>query len=442
MSTEIAVPDRDPATLGLRLHALRTTRGLTQRELAEPRYTAAYVSSVESGRRMPSGDALTHFADRLGVPATELATGRSPAEAVRADLALTEADRTAAHDPAGAEHVYRLAATGADDPGQVARGWLGLGRLALLQGDPQTAERHFERAEPPEGSPPWLRADATAGRAATLRQRGEHRYAAYLLANTRDDLVRAGLPDPIALLVLHTELAVCHGELGDEDAAASAAEAALSLAGSPDPDHVTALHLTVARTLLDDGQLTAAAIAAEQARQAIRQALLRVELAFCHRARGRGRWTAGDPVGGVADLTIAHDILTSAAATELALDTGVELAEAYRAVGRPDQATPLLNAALTAGGDGPRVARAARVLGMLAADAGDADSAHRHLRAAVARYHRTGPRHELAATTLLLANLLEKRGRADETLDILRTALARVEQLAVETGTGTTTSAR
>ncbi|MEV7230711.1 hypothetical protein AB0M79_27355, partial [Polymorphospora sp. NPDC051019] len=44
-----------------------------------------------------------------------------------------------------------------------------------------------------------------------------------------------------------------------------------------------------------------------------------------------------------------------------------------------------------------------------------------------------------AATTLLLANLLEKQGRADEAIDLLRTALARVEQLAAETGTGSTT---
>ena len=59
--------------IGTRLRRLRTARGLTQKELAAPRYTHAYVSSIESGRRRPSLEALEHFASKLGVPVEELA---------------------------------------------------------------------------------------------------------------------------------------------------------------------------------------------------------------------------------------------------------------------------------------------------------------------------------------------------------------------------------
>ncbi|NUS53369.1 MAG: helix-turn-helix transcriptional regulator, partial [Streptomycetaceae bacterium] len=45
-------------TFGERIRRLRVHKGLTQRALAEPGYTAAYVSSVEAGRREPSGEAM------------------------------------------------------------------------------------------------------------------------------------------------------------------------------------------------------------------------------------------------------------------------------------------------------------------------------------------------------------------------------------------------
>ena len=47
--------------IGKRLRRLRLARGLTQRELAEPMYTHAYVSTIEAGRRQPSQRALAHF---------------------------------------------------------------------------------------------------------------------------------------------------------------------------------------------------------------------------------------------------------------------------------------------------------------------------------------------------------------------------------------------
>ena len=40
----------DPETIGRRVQRLRRERGLTQRQLAEPAYTPAYVSTLEAGR--------------------------------------------------------------------------------------------------------------------------------------------------------------------------------------------------------------------------------------------------------------------------------------------------------------------------------------------------------------------------------------------------------
>src|SRR5690348_8394681 len=73
----------EAAEIGRRVLRLRTERGLTQRQLAEPAYTAAYVSTLESGKVRPSEAALRHLATRLGVSYEELTTGRDPHDAVR-----------------------------------------------------------------------------------------------------------------------------------------------------------------------------------------------------------------------------------------------------------------------------------------------------------------------------------------------------------------------
>ncbi len=74
--------------IGSRLRRLRVARGLTQKELAAPAYTHAYVSTIESGRRNPSRGALEHFAAKLGVDVDELETGRPADLSARLELVL------------------------------------------------------------------------------------------------------------------------------------------------------------------------------------------------------------------------------------------------------------------------------------------------------------------------------------------------------------------
>lgn len=57
--------------LGTELRRLRTSRGLTQAQLASP-LTRAYVCAVERGRITPSLGSLLLFARRLEVPVSDL----------------------------------------------------------------------------------------------------------------------------------------------------------------------------------------------------------------------------------------------------------------------------------------------------------------------------------------------------------------------------------
>ena len=66
----------DPIAVGERLRQAREAAGLTQRELSFEGCTAAYVSRIEAGARVPSLQILHEFAKRLGVTPEYLATGQ------------------------------------------------------------------------------------------------------------------------------------------------------------------------------------------------------------------------------------------------------------------------------------------------------------------------------------------------------------------------------
>ena len=63
------------ADVGARIRSLRTAKGLTQAQLADPLYTKAYISMLESGRTRASMKALEHIAAALGVKPSDLLGG-------------------------------------------------------------------------------------------------------------------------------------------------------------------------------------------------------------------------------------------------------------------------------------------------------------------------------------------------------------------------------
>src|SRR5436305_611570 len=72
------MPDQSQAvgeTIGQRLKRLRLDRHMSQRELAAPGVSYAYISRIEAGTRQPSVKALRRLAAKLGVSADYLETG-------------------------------------------------------------------------------------------------------------------------------------------------------------------------------------------------------------------------------------------------------------------------------------------------------------------------------------------------------------------------------
>ncbi|GGZ12825.1 helix-turn-helix domain-containing protein [Streptomyces poonensis] len=437
------MPERDdPETIGRRVQQLRAQRGLTQRQLAQPAYTPAYISTVEAGRVRASDQALNHIAGRLGVAYEELATGRPAHLATELRLRLTDAQRTLATGEAQiAAESYATLLKEAEEHGLVAEqaaALLGLGECGLDTGDLTVALTYFERAERTLADAPLpARVPAVRGRVVAHYLAGELRYACYLLETTLDELNRGGLHDPDALLLLYASAIAPYMDLGAHARAAQAAELALALAPQvKDPVLVARMHRQVARTLIAEGRTAEADASLAKAAELYRQLQIRTELANCHWMRGYLYAQNGELARAESELREARTMLSARRATLYLSQVTVELADVLHRRGASEEAAGLLHEVL---GDlssergAVHSAAAHRLLGIIAEDARDTESAEEHYVRALSLLERAGAAGDLADLCRLLGDLLRRTGRVEAALDAYRTGLGH------RTAPGTTT---
>ncbi|KDN22555.1 helix-turn-helix domain-containing protein [Amycolatopsis rifamycinica] len=410
-------------SVGERLRELRTERGLTQRELAGPQYSAAYVSSVETGVRTPSGDALRFFAQQLGVDPDELLGGRSPRELIELDLELIEtAERFLAGDARRATprmQRIRRRAERLDRPRQagIALLWL----AGYSTGDIRT--KYVADAETAlAGEPPPVRAMVVPLRAAVLTGWGEVQYSVHLLETCHAELLRDGYPQPSMLLTLRACLAERHLRQGDLERAAEYAGSALRLTrGGPAVlAELTRSHVEVCRSHLAADRFADAAASVAAAYDLMQERALHPAMAYCLLARARVRGRSGDVEGALADLGAARE---TAWPDDVPAIT-VELAGEHLAAGRLETAAALLDQIRPAVAAGTPLAAELRLqLGSLAKARGDARRAVEDLRAAVELATGLDARGVLVRALRPLSELLGETGKPAEAADVLRNGL-------------------
>ncbi|MDQ0600325.1 tetratricopeptide (TPR) repeat protein [Streptomyces canus] len=432
----------DPETIGRRVQRLRVERGLTQRQVAEPAYSAAYVSTLEAGRVRPSDQALRHLAERLGVEVDELATGRPAHLVTDLRLRIVEAQRTLATgeaEEATRQYAALLAEADALRIVEVrAAALLGLGECAVETGELVEGRQYFERAEQTLANAPLpARVPALRGRALSHYLAGELRYAVYLLESTLDELNRGGLHDPDALLLLYASIIGPYMDMGAHARAAQAAEFALALAPQAgDPALVARMHRSVARTLIAEGRVAEADASLAKAAELYRQLQLRTELANCHWMRGYVYAQNNELERAEDELRQALTMLSASRAALYSSQAAVELADVLHRRGKSDEAAALLQDVL---GDlssergAVHSAAAHRLLGIIAEDARDPEAAEEHYVRALSLLERAGAAGDLADLCRLLGDLLRREGRVEAALDAYRTGLGH------RTAPGTTT---
>ncbi|MEV7136963.1 helix-turn-helix domain-containing protein [Streptomyces tauricus] len=432
----------DPGIIGRRVQQLRTERGLTQKQLAEPAYTPAYVSTLEAGRVRPSEEALRHIAERLGIAYEELATGRPAHLATDLRLRLTDAQRTLATGEAEiAAEQYTALLAEAEAHGlnaECAAALLGLGECAMDTGDLATARLRFEESEKRLADEPLpVRVPALRGRAVSHYLAGELRYACYLLESAIDELNKGGLHDPDALLLLYAAVIAPYMDMGAHARAAQAAEFALALAPQVgDPALLARMHRSVARTMIAEGRMAEADASLGKAAELYRQLQIRTELANCHWMRGYLYAQNGDLERAESELREAQAMHSAQRAALYTSQVAVELADVLHRRGKSEEAAALLHGVL---GDlssergAVHSAGAHRLLGIIAEDARDTEAAEEHYVRALSLLERAGAAGDLADLCRLLGDLLRRTGRIDAALDAYRTGLGH------RTAPGTTT---
>lgn len=409
---------KDLQPLGERIRALRKARGLTQLELAEPEYTHAYVSTVEAGKRTPSRGALEHFASKLGVGPDELLTGRP--QGLEQDLQVRAADarvQLSAGEIDQARSTYSEIseeAHSADLPLVESLAREGLARCLEQESKLDAAADTYEAAEILlDRLPAVTQTSARCGRARCIAQRGDRRYAAYLLESHLDRLRET--PSPDALVYLHATLIPIYFQLGAFSAAKKSADEALRLASeAQDPFALATMHLQVARVLLGTGHASLAQASLAEAGRLFQQQDLQTELGMAHLARGYVARSEEKLNEAKRELSSARKIFN---ATKRPTDEGRaanELGRVLRDAGDVDRARELFAEAkelITAESDASELALSHRELGLTFIEE-EPERAEKELRTAIELFALAEDAVEGAVTHRHLGLALRSAGRS------------------------------
>lgn len=405
-------------SLAANLRRLRTSRGLTQQELAAPAYSPAYISTIEAGKRAPSARAIRHLASKLGVDPEELVTGKPQGLEAQLELQLHEARVALSHGRV--DQVLRILGH-VDAEARRFNLLRQLGKVRFLRG--LAAERtgrteealvaYEEAEELLRAEAPTARADATAAKARCVQHLGDTLYAIYLLESLIDELVQKELLDPEALVKLYAPLSFAYFEAGLYKKAAEAATEALRLSDRvADPVAIGMMHVNVARVFLQQGHSAEAEASLLRAEDLFDRINLGTELGRAHLAHGYFLSREGRLEEARQHLALACDIFKS---TGSALDQAraqTELARIERVESNVRRAVELLESSMQLLRSSEHVAELAlahRELALCHLES-DAVVAEKNLRQALSLYERADQAAEVAATYRILGDLMARAG--------------------------------
>lgn len=400
-----AVSAEATETVGAGIRRLRTARGLTQRDLAQPQYSRTLLAAVEAGIRSPTDDLLRHVAGRLGVTLEDLRWGRPPG--IADDLAgeLRDARRALSRGEVDAAEAaftgIRAAATRFGLPDLACWAGYQVGEARLQRGDTVAAIAAFDELRPalPEaGAAP--RAAVVARRAYCQFATGDAAGAVAALEEAIVVARQAGSAD--AQVRLSSALMYAYLALGWHDRARQ-----VEALARPSLTAVT-VQEWVAQFLIVAGQLRRGEADLPEAERmfttagAIYEELgLTRELALTRWAHGYVLRRVGDLDGAATAFDAACQVLDQVGATQDRAGASLELAEVRRRQGDLGEAARLARAAAEICARSHHLecmAEADRLLGLVAAAEHRAADAEALLDRAARRYAQVGLPAEVAAT--------------------------------------------
>ncbi len=424
------ITDDGVETVGQRLRRLRHERGLSQRQLASPGVSYAYISRIEAGARRPSVKALRQLAPKLGVSVEYLETGRDLSERDQRELRLAEAELTLRLEQDSPEAEREFAALLAEaeaigDTEVAARARAALGELADRRGDFATAIAELEQARATGVLSPLSHADlyATLGRAYSAS--GQPRRAVELLEDCLS-LVQAQAPEDVSAEVrFATYLSYALSDLGELERANSVVREALGRAQeAPDPYSRVRLYWSLARLALMEGKPRSALRQIQRAIGLLEATEDTRQLARAHLSCGEILTDDGQPEEAQGHLELAEELLGERAdAADLAWLYS-EQARAALLLGEDERGERLARQALSllAEGDPLKRARAYATLAEARPDEIDVSQAEFARALELLEAEQRWP--QAASVLRAWSRALRRAGREQAALDVLDRAAA------------------
>jgi tetratricopeptide (TPR) repeat protein len=408
----------DPRQVGQRLHEARLGKGLTQRALAFPGCTPAYISRIEAGERIPSYQLLRELGRRLGISASYLATGTEEeelSELETADLLLRLGETE------DAKTIYVRAAD-ADDEVDRGRGHRGLGVIAFAAGRLQEALEHLESSKTLLG--PLWRVDP-AGPEQLVRTLAMSGRLEEAIAEAEIVLNETPTQDAVTrerYLVLLANALIDNGSFERATELLGSALADSGLQGDP---------LRLSQLLWSQSRLHTACgeqeLAANYARKAIAVLEITEFIAYTARARQVLAYIeneSGHPEAALEALESGWQAMEESREPYLSVIYRLERARAFVKLGRLDEARGLALEVLgrTEGLGMVDAARASSTLGQVLASAGEKNRALEVFESAARELEQIGSP-LVRDVYSSWAELLDEMGRRDEAYEVLRKVL-------------------
>ncbi len=437
--TRIVVDDTPLATrIGGRIRAARLAAGLTQQQLAQGRYTKAYISALEQGHAKPSMAALDFIADRLGLPASGFLARDDRWDRMEADLMLASGHWQEAAD------AYRALLAETSERAARAEILAGLAEaLCRLERGHQALGVAAESIELFELL--GRLSDVLVGRywlAYARFQAGDSPGARALLVRVLEDLDGPGSagPSDLRMRVL-TALGSVATDLGEHVQAVAWLDRARTLSGDLDDRRRASLLSMVATNRAAMGDVEGAVRAGTESLALYRSVEARLEAAILENNLALA-WLQGGDVERAgtyaAQARQRHEAAGDRRSLAHVADTEARIA---LAAGRPDDAARLATEAvdLARATANDRALATALVTRAEALDAaGQAVGSLESYAAAVAILRGSGAATSLRDVLVAWADLLAREGRHREAFDLSREAL-RVAEGPVATTVGVAT---
>jgi transcriptional regulator with XRE-family HTH domain len=414
-------------TIGERLKRLRLERGYSQRELAAPGVSYAYISRIEAGTRQPSVKALRRLAVKLNVSADYLERGSDLDPEAERELRLSDLElaiRLGEWDGIDAPLQAALdEAIAAGDRAATLRGRVALATLAQERREHARAAELLEAALRDEPFAPIDRFDIYANLGRAYTEAGRPQEAVELFERCIEECDT----DPTAETRYAVLLSYALSDMGELARAEEVVRRALdSTEDNPDPYMRVRLYWSMARLAHAEGRES---VALTNVRKAI--ALLQAtddtfHLARAHILAAYITLSRDDPDAAERHLDQAEQYLGVTPTAQDLLEITTQRARVAALRGDGETCVQLATRAVELAGEESPVDRgiALTALGDGLALTADATRAADAYAEAVELLERQNHWRAAASAALAWGRMLRQAGREPEALDVLDRAAA------------------